>query len=196
MLQWIWLLNWNKLLLSLPPLSPSLSLSPLSNLSCSPLYPMPPDLPYIDPILFGLFLICGRDFGFSISTFSGFVLLLSLLVFSFMSFIITSLHLSFGLPIFRCPPTSIFHVLNTTSSSNTSRYLHTFGSPPIVWSVVAQWYNAGLAIVWVRIRIPLCYRFKDWAFLFSPLTPLLTQLYKWVPGYRQWWKCEWFSLGA
>ena len=28
-----------------------------------------------------------------------------------------SLHLRFGLPIFRCPPTSIFHVLITTSSS-------------------------------------------------------------------------------
>ena len=24
----------------------------------------------------------------------------------------------------------------------------------------------------------------------------LTQLYKWVPGYRQWWTCEWFSLCA
>ena len=31
---------------------------------------------------------------------------------SFMSFLITSLHLSFGLPIFRCPPISIFHVIN------------------------------------------------------------------------------------
>ena len=38
--------------------------------------------------------------------------------FSFMYFlIITSLHLSFGLPIFRRPPTYIFHVLITTSSS-------------------------------------------------------------------------------
>ena len=26
--------------------------------------------------------------------------------------------------------------------------------------------------------IPLCYHFEDWAFSFSPLTPLLTQLYK------------------
>ena len=33
------------------------------------------------------------------------------------SFFITSLHLSFGLPIFRCSPTSIFHVRITTSSS-------------------------------------------------------------------------------
>ena len=40
----------------------------------------------------------------------------------------------------------------------------------------------------------LCYRFVDWAFPFSPLTPQLTQLFKWVPCYRQWWKCEWFSL--
>ena len=29
----------------------------------------------------------------------------------FIKFRITSLHLSFGLPIFRCPPTSIFHAL-------------------------------------------------------------------------------------
>ena len=48
-----------------------------------------------------------------------------------------------------------------------------------------------------------------WKFVSSQLLPfatvskighfrslhLLTQLYKWVPGYRQWWKCEWFSLG-
>ena len=38
---------------------------------------------------------------------------------------------------------------------------------------------------------PLCYRSAVWAFPFSPLTPQFTQLYKWVPGYRQWWKCEW-----
>ena len=37
--------------------------------------------------------------------------------FSFMSFRITSLQLSFGLPIFRCPLTSIFHVLIATSYS-------------------------------------------------------------------------------
>ena len=52
-----------------------------------------------------------------------------------------------------------------------------------MWSAVA-----GLAIKWARVRIPLCYRFEDWAFSFSPLTPLFTQLYKWVPGYRQWLK--------
>ena len=34
--------------------------------------------------------------------------------FSFMNFLITSLHLSFGLPMFRCPPTSIFQVLITS----------------------------------------------------------------------------------
>ena len=56
--------------------------------------------------------------------------------------------------------------------------------------------TAGLAIKWARVRIALCYRFEDWAFLFSPLTPLFTQLYKWVPGHRQWWKCEWFSIRA
>ena len=37
--------------------------------------------------------------------------------FSFMSFLITSLHFSFDLPIFRCPPASIFHVIITTYSS-------------------------------------------------------------------------------
>ena len=31
--------------------------------------------------------------------------------FSFMSFLVTSLHLSFGLPIFRCSPTSMFSLL-------------------------------------------------------------------------------------
>ena len=29
---------------------------------------------------------------------------------------------------------------------------------------------------------PLCYRFEDWAFSFSPLTSQLTQLFKCVPG--------------
>ena len=32
--------------------------------------------------------------------------------FSFMSFLVTSLHLSFGLPIFRCPPTYMFSLLH------------------------------------------------------------------------------------
>ena len=45
------------------------------------------------------------------------------------------------------------------------------------------------------LESPRCYRFEDWAFSFSPLTTLLTQLYQWVPGYRQWWKCEWFKVG-
>ena len=36
---------------------------------------------------------------------------------SFGNCVITSLHLSFGLPLFRCAPTSIFHVLITTNSS-------------------------------------------------------------------------------
>ena len=41
---------------------------------------------------------------------------------------------------------------------------------------------------------PPGYRFEVWAFSFCPLTLQLTQLYNWVPGYTQWWKCEWFSL--
>ena len=36
--------------------------------------------------------------------------------FSFVSFLITSLHLSFALPIFRCPPTSIFPSLHLLQS--------------------------------------------------------------------------------
>ena len=52
------------------------------------------------------------------------------------------------------------------------------GTERHVWSAVAQWYNAGLAIVGPRDRIPLWYRFEDLAFSFTPLTPLLTQLYK------------------
>ena len=36
--------------------------------------------------------------------------------FSFMSFLITSLHLSFGLPIFLCPPTSMFSLLHLLQS--------------------------------------------------------------------------------
>ena len=63
-----------------------------------------------------------------------------------------------------------------------------------IWSAVAQRYNAGLAIKEARVRIPLCYRFEDWEFSLSPLTPQLTQLYKWVPGYWRWWKCEWVVI--
>ena len=37
--------------------------------------------------------------------------------FSFVPFLITSLHLSFSLPTYRYPPTSIFHILITTPSS-------------------------------------------------------------------------------
>ena len=36
--------------------------------------------------------------------------------FSFMSFLLASLHLSFGLPIFRCPPTSMFSLLHLLQS--------------------------------------------------------------------------------
>ena len=36
-----------------------------------------------------------------------------------------------------------------------------------LWSAVAQLLNAWLAIERARVRIPLCYRFEVWAFLFS-----------------------------
>ena len=62
-------------------------------------------------LFFGIFPISGRHI---FSTSSDLVLLLSV---SLVSFCITSLHLSFGLSICQCPPTSIFHVLITTTSS-------------------------------------------------------------------------------
>ena len=73
---------------------------------------------------FGLFSIWGRHITLSFSMFSGLVLLFSFLIHicspsyivSFISFRTTSLHLSFHLPIFQCPLTSIFHVLITTPS--------------------------------------------------------------------------------
>ena len=46
--------------------------------------------------------------------------------FSFMYFLITSFHLGFGLPIFQCPPTSIFHVLIRISSQS---YFSNFTCP-------------------------------------------------------------------
>ena len=64
---------------------------------------------------FGHFPIRGRRIEFSFSTFLGLVLLFSVLSRTAF-FYLTSVHLSFGL-IFRCPLTSIFHVLITTSSS-------------------------------------------------------------------------------
>ena len=60
---------------------------------------------------FRLFTIWGRRIEFSISTFSGFVRLLTFTCFCIIYFLITSLRLSFGLPIFRCPPTSMFSLL-------------------------------------------------------------------------------------
>ena len=33
--------------------------------------------------------------------------------------------------------------------------------------------------------------FRSLGIFFHFTTPQSTQLYKWVPGYRQWWKCEW-----
>ena len=73
---------------------------------------------------FSVFLIWGRRIKFSFSMFSGLVLPLSVLL-SPSCLRITSLHLSFGLSIFRCPFTSVFHVLITTYSSSllmTSTY--------------------------------------------------------------------------
>ena len=41
---------------------------------------------------------------------------------------------------------------------------------------------------------PLCYRFEVWAFFVLFTTPQSTQLYNWVPGYRQRWTCEWIVV--
>ena len=67
---------------------------------------------------FGLFPNWSQRIKCSFSTFSRLVSSAYSLgtPFSFVYFR-TSLHLSFGLPIFRCPLTSILHVLITTSSS-------------------------------------------------------------------------------
>ena len=54
-----------------------------------------------------------------------------------MSFLITSLHPSFGLPICRCPPTSISQVLITTTSFS-NRYMR-------------DWYGISKNISWVTI---------------------------------------------
>ena len=67
--------------------------------------------------------------------------------FSFMSFLITSLHPSFGLPIFRFPPTSIFHVLITTSCP----ILTTMSGPSRVtlWVCSARLYGA-VELTWIH----------------------------------------------
>ena len=36
--------------------------------------------------------------------------------------------------------------------------------------------------------------FRSLGIFFHFTTPQSTQLYKWVPGYRQWWKCEWIVV--
>ena len=43
---------------------------------------------------------------------------------------------------------------------------------------------------------PLCYRFKVLAFWFSPLMHQSIQLYKWAPGNKCGWKCEWIVLAC
>ena len=81
-----------------------------------------------------------------------------------------TLHLPSLLPL--CPPS-----LHSNTSSGLSRF------PPWQLYLVERGgsaVNAGLAIKWARVRIPLCYRFEDWAFSFSPLTPQLTQLYEYL----------------
>ena len=55
-------------------------------------------------------------FGFSISTFSGLLSLFHIHLFLLYVFLITSLHLSFGLPICQGPPTSIFSLLHLLQS--------------------------------------------------------------------------------
>ena len=58
--------------------------------------------------------------------------------FSFVSFLITSLHLSFGLPIFRCPPTSMFLLL---------RLLQCFSTWPDHLSRASQYQQVRLTCV-------------------------------------------------
>ena len=36
--------------------------------------------------------------------------------------------------------------------------------------------------------------FRSLGIFFHFTMPQSTQLYKWVPGYRQWWKCEWIVV--
>ena len=65
-------------------------------------------------IFFGLSPIWVRLIQFSISMFYSLVHLLYIFThFSYISFLITSLHLSFGLPIFRCLHTSMFSFLHS-----------------------------------------------------------------------------------
>ena len=48
----------------------------------------------------------------------------------------------------------------------------------IVTTLMNMAASGRVVIPVARVRISLCYRFEDWAFLFSPLTPQLTQLYE------------------
>ena len=79
---------------------------------------------------FFLFGVCASSFHSPCSLVLYFFSLYSC---SFVYFLITSLHLRFGLPIFRCPLTSIFHVLITTSSVFLST--ESVGHPFICFSV-------------------------------------------------------------
>ena len=87
---------------------------------------------WVHSLLLLTFPIWGWRIKFSLSTFSGLVLLLSLLVSPGCLFLyITTL--SFSLPMFRCPPTSIFHVVITTSSSV---FFSTWPSHPSLASLI------------------------------------------------------------
>ena len=47
-----------------------------------------------------------------------------------------------------------------------------------------------LAIKWARVRTPPLLPFRRLGIFVLSIDAPLTQLYKWIPGYRQWWKCE------
>ena len=59
----------------------------------------------------------------------------------------------------------------------------------LLWSAVAQWVNAGLAIEREVFESPLI-PFRSLGIFFLFTMPQFTQLYKLVLVYRQWWTCE------
>ena len=63
----------------------------------------------------------------------------------------------------------------------------------LLWSAVAQWENAGLAIEIEVFESPLI-PFRSLGIFFLFTMPQFTQLYKWVLVYRQWWTCEWIVV--
>ena len=69
--------------------------------------------------------------------------------FSFMSFLITSLHLSFGLPILRCPPTSMFSFLQSSSA-----FLSTLRNHLSLASLIFSLVFATLALISSFLDLP------------------------------------------